>query len=113
MRQQPLNGRAVVGERLAQDDVLHAVGGDDARVVALGVGAEKGVAEDLEVHLQAEEDVAAPGEGGFGDWRDTAEWARIDAIQRHAQLAIADLVGVVRAHGDLFRANGVEALRRR
>ncbi len=102
MRQQSLDGRAVVGERLAQDDVLHAVGGDDARVVTLGVGAEEGVAEDLEVHLHADEDVAASGEGGFGDGRDAAERARVDAIQRHAQLAIADLVGVVRAHGDLL-----------
>jgi hypothetical protein len=113
MRQQPLDGRAVPGERLAQDDVLHAVGGDNARVVALSIGAEEGVAEDLEVHLYADEDVAASGEGGFGDGGDAAERARVDAVQRHTQLAIADLVGVVRVHGDLFRVDDMEASRRR
>ena len=60
--EQPFQGRPGVGEGLADDEVLHAVGGDDHRVVAVGVGGEEFLAEDLDVDLAGEQVVVAPGE---------------------------------------------------
>ena len=66
---------AVVAERLAQDVVLHRVGGDDGGVVALGVGRSEVVAEHLDVDLAGEHVVAR------------------EPVHRHPQLAVGDLHG--------------------
>ena len=56
--EEAFEARAVVAQRLAQDEVLHRVGGDDGGVVALGVGGEEVVAEDLDADLGCEHVIA-------------------------------------------------------
>ena len=70
--QEALRRGAVVLERVAQDHVLHRVGGDDVAVVALGVGGE----ERLPQHLHADVERQQAGV--------------TDAVHRHLELAVAD-----------------------
>ena len=60
--EQPFQRGSGVGERLADDEVLHAVGGDDHRVVAVGVGRQEIIAEDLDVDFTGEQVVLPPRE---------------------------------------------------
>ena len=73
---QPFQRVALVGQRLAQDEVLHRVGGDDLAVVALGVGGLEVLAEDLDADLGGEHVVAPV--------------ALDDPLERDAQLAVGD-----------------------
>ena len=78
VHQQALERVALVGQRLAQDEVLHRVGGHDGGVVALDVGGGEVLAEHLDAHLAREHVVVAV-------------VALDDALERDAQLAVGDL----------------------
>ena len=80
--QQPLEGGAGPRAGLAQHEVLDAVRGHDGRVVALGVGRQEVVAEDLHVDL-----------GGH------QERARAVPVDGDAGLAVADRAGAHRGRG--------------
>jgi hypothetical protein len=53
--QESLRRGAVVLQRVAQDHVLHRVGGDDVRVVAFGVGGEEALPEHLHAHVERQQ----------------------------------------------------------
>ena len=55
--QPALQRRAREGERLAVDEVLHRVRGDDVGVVAFGVGGRECLAHHLDVDLRGQQDV--------------------------------------------------------
>ena len=78
VQQQALERVAVVGQRLAQDEVLHRVRGHHVGVVALGVGGREVLAEHLDADLAGEHVVVAVR-------------ALDDALERDAQLAVGDL----------------------
>ena len=96
--EEALQRRAVEREGLLQHEVLHAVGGDDVGVVAPRVRRQEVVSEDLDVDLQREEAVPPAGERRLGDRRQARQRARVDAVERHARLAVADLVAELRPH---------------
>jgi hypothetical protein len=73
---QPFERVALVGERLAQDEVLHRVRGDHLAVVAFRVGGREVLAQHLDADLGGEHLVAAV--------------ALDDALDRDAQLAVGD-----------------------
>ena len=72
VREEALQRGALVAGRLAQDEVLHRVGGDHVRVVALGVGGREVVAQHLDADLAGEHVVAR------------------DPVDGDAQLAVGD-----------------------
>src|SRR5215208_4919978 len=77
VRQQAFERAALVGQRLAQDEVLHGVRRHNGGVVALSVGGGEVLAEHLDAHRAGEHVVVAVG-------------ALDDALERDAQLAVGD-----------------------
>src|SRR4051812_36114006 len=60
--EETFQGSAGEGEGLADDEVLHAIGGNEHRVVTVCVGGEKLVTEDFDVDFAGEEVVVTPSE---------------------------------------------------
>ena len=93
--EESFQGRAGVGEGLPDDEVLHAVGGDEHRVVAVCVGGEKLIAEDLDVDFAGEQIVVAAGERRLGNGRHIPQWRCENAVDRDAMLSVGDLERVL------------------
>ena len=88
--EEALQRRPVVLERAPQDHVLHRVGRDDVRVVALGVGGEEALAEHLHADLAGEQPAVERAQRRLGDLRQAVQRRHADAVHRHLELAVAD-----------------------